>query len=409
MKNSKKKIDKKKVVKKKIDENQLTTKKNSKIMIEKQKSKIDIKQNKEIKNSKIEEIKQETIPMEEKIVETLIEEKIDEEPIAKNVEEMSIKPAKTKSEKNNILKTEDDIADEINKVEALLFAHGKYIDETLISELCGIEKKRIKKILEQLRQDYEQKNNALTIFQEGNSWKINVREKYLSIVRKIVADTELPKSVMETLAVIAWKSPIYQSQVVQIRGNKCYDHIEVLEEAGFVLKDKKGRSYVLKTTDKFYNYFEIDHGHLKSIFEEVKVPIREEQKTLEEDVKIPENLTINEKIEHIEVKRWTETEEEKETQNKFLEDMEGKIKDVQGKNALLEEEFPSVKKEKIIVEQITQETQIISEIQDDESTPEKVLENVKDEKKAKSLTKKQLEKKFKDDILRVRERMDKKK
>lgn len=377
-------------------------KKNSKKIVKKP----EIKKKKEIK---IKEIKQEIIPIKEDIIETIIEEKIEEEPVIEDVEKLPIKPVKVKSEKKTILKNEDDIDDEKNKVEALLFAHGKYIDESLISELCGIDKRRIKKILEQLRQDYEQKNNALTIFQEGNSWKINVREKYLSIVRKIVADTELPKSVMETLAVIAWKSPIYQSEVVRIRGNKCYDHIEVLEEAGFILKDKKGRSYVLKTTDKFYNYFEIDHGNLKSIFEEVKIPVKEEQKTLEDDVKVPENLTINEKIEQIEVKRWTETDEEKDQHRQFLEMMEGKINDVQQKNTLLEEELPSPKREITIIEQT-----VIQEIPDGQENDTANTENtateqpVEEHKRSKSLTKKQLEKKFKDDILRVREKMEKK-
>ena len=178
-------------------------------------------------------------------------------------------------------------------------------------------------------------------------------------------------------------------------------------------KDKKGRSYVLKTTDKFYNYFEIDHGHLKSIFEEVKVPIIEEQKTLGDDVKIPENLTINEKIEHIEVKRWTETEEEKDSHHKFLELIEGKIQDVQQKNALFEEELPSPKREVTIIEEtvigVHDDTNNANEENDALEQAEKIEQPVQeDAKKPKSLTKKQLEKKFKDDILRVREKMDKK-
>lgn len=357
-----------------------------------------IEQKKEIKKSKIEDIKQES-PIKE--VETIIEEKIEEMPVVEEIEELPNETIKNKSEKKNTLKSKEDINEEKNKVEALLFAHGKYIDESLISELCGIDKRRIKKILEQLKQDYEQKNNALTIFQEGNSWKINVREKYLSIVRKIVADTELPKSIMETLAVIAWKSPIYQSEVVKIRGNKCYEHIEVLEESGFILKNKKGRSYILKTTDKFYNYFEIDHGNLKSIFEEVKVPIKEEQKILEEDFTMPENIDIEKKIEHIEVKKWTQTEEEREQQRQFLEMIEEKIQEVKQKTASFEEDIPSPKRETAIEQTVIEE--IANQAQQEAPDNPPIEEN----KRPKSLTKKQLEKKFKDELLRVREKMEK--
>lgn len=359
---------------------------------------VDIEQKKGIKKKKIEDIKQET-PIKE--VETIIEEKIEEMPVVEEIEELPNETIKNKSEKKNTIKFEDDINEDKNKVEALLFAHGKYIDESLISELCGIDKRRIKKILEQLKQDYEKKNNALTISQEGNSWKINVREKYLSIVRKIVADTELPKSILETLAVIAWKSPIYQSEVVKIRGNKCYDHIEVLEESGFILKNKKGRSYILKTTDKFYNYFEIDHGNLKSIFEEVKVPIKEEQKILEEDFTMLENIDIEKKIEHIEVKKWTQTEEEREQQRQFLEMIEGKIQEVKQKTEYFEKDIPSPKRETAIEQTVIEE--IANQAQQEAPDKPPIEEN----KKPKSLTKKQLEKKFKDELLRVREKMEK--
>jgi segregation and condensation protein B len=393
MKSSKEKMSKKLHNKEKI----------SKKIVEKPKN-----TGKENKKEKALKIEQEIPIVENKSIDESMAEKIE---IESAPEKIIAQVPQIKLEDNEPLKHEDTFNEEKNKVEALLFAYGKYIDESMIIELCDVDKKRIKKVLEKLREDYEQKDSALTIFQEGNSWKINVREKYLSIVRKIVADTELPKSVMETLAVIAWKSPIYQSEVVRMRGNKCYDHIEVLEEAGFILKDKKGRSYILKTTDKFYNYFEIDQGNLKSIFEEVKIPIKEEQKTLEENVAVPEGLTINEKIEHIEVKKWAETDEERDAQDKFLELIEGKIKDVQQKNALFEEELPSPKREVTVIKETIIEVSPDIDNSNEENAETKPAEQPsvqEDSKKTKSLTKKQLEKKFKDDILRVREQMDKK-
>ncbi|MEM4637693.1 MAG: SMC-Scp complex subunit ScpB [Candidatus Woesearchaeota archaeon] len=281
----------------------------------------------------------------------------------------------------------EEISEDKNKIEALLFAYGKYIDQKTIAELCGIEKNKTKKILNELKEDYEKRNSALAIYQEGENWKINVREKYLSIVRKIVADTELPKSVMETLAIIAWKSPVFQSEVVKIRGNKCYDHIDLLEETGFILKEKKGRSYIIKTADKFYNYFEIDHGNLKSIFDEVKIPVKEEQKTLKEE--IPEVIEIEKKIEMIETKKMTETEEEKEQQKIFLESIENKILEVKEKTMKIEEEIP--------VKTLNDETVQIKE--------ETAAETSSQEKKPKSLTKKQLEKKYKEELLKIREKL----
>jgi hypothetical protein len=87
--------------------------------------------------------------------------------------------------------------------------------------------------------------------------------------------------------------------------------------------------------------------------------------------------------------------------------MDGKIKDVQSKNALLEEEFPSRNKQTAAISESAPE----QPIENGETTLQENKENILniEDKKQKSLTKKQLEKKFKDDILRVREKMDKKK
>ena len=84
-----------------------------------------------------------------------------------------------------------------------------------------------------------------------------MREKYLPLVQKIVAETELSKTVMETLAVVAWKAPVLQSDIIRIRTNKAYDHLRELEDNGFISRAKHGRTQIIKLTDKFYSYFDM--------------------------------------------------------------------------------------------------------------------------------------------------------
>jgi hypothetical protein len=59
------------------------------------------------------------------------------------------------------------------------------------------------------------------------------------------------------LAIIAWKSPVVQSEIVRIRSTKAYDHIEELLTKGFIMREKSGRSYLIKLTPKFFEYFDI--------------------------------------------------------------------------------------------------------------------------------------------------------
>lgn len=152
--------------------------------------------------------------------------------------------------------TQDDLA---KKIEALLFSSGKRMNVSEISKLCRSTPEAVVAELQKLKALYEQTNSSLMIIDEGESWKIAVREKYLPLVQKIVAETELSRTVMETLAVVAWKAPVLQSDVIRVRTNKAYDHLSELEETGFIARAKHGRTQLIKLTDKFFSYFDLQN------------------------------------------------------------------------------------------------------------------------------------------------------
>jgi segregation and condensation protein B len=144
-----------------------------------------------------------------------------------------------------------------NSVEAVLFASGKPMTVDEISKICKLSGEEVLKALEFLKKRYES-GTSLTLMEYNNAWKLTVREKFIGNVRKIVPHTELTKTLLETLAVIAWKAPVLQSDIIKIRTNKAYDHINELAEEGFITKEKHGKTALLKLTKKFYDYFEID-------------------------------------------------------------------------------------------------------------------------------------------------------
>lgn len=144
-------------------------------------------------------------------------------------------------------------------VEALLFASGRLMDADTLLNITGASNKQVlTNNIAKLKEEYESRGSPLMIVEEKEGWKLTVREAYLPIVRKIISETELPKTILETLAVIAWKSPALQSDIIDIRHNKAYEHIEELQELGFIKKEKKGRSYILKLTEKFFDYFDVE-------------------------------------------------------------------------------------------------------------------------------------------------------
>ncbi len=196
-----------------------------------------------------------------------------------------------------------------SKVEAVLFSVGHRISLDELSKLCRSRKEDVVAALHELRREYDEKQSSLMLVEEGDHWKFTVRDHYMPIVRKIVTETELTKSVLETLAVIAFKYPILQSDLIKIRTNKAYDHLNELESAGYISRQKHGRTNLIKLTEKFFRYFDLTEEKLKDQFkdfgsiasaikekeEEIK-KIKEEQRTKAEELK-KEDEKIRKEIE----------------------------------------------------------------------------------------------------------------
>ncbi len=144
------------------------------------------------------------------------------------------------------------------EVEAILFAAGRPMHIAEILRLCSVKnEEKITTALNELKTDYEKRDTSLNILKQGENYKLMIKDKYIDSVREINPHTELSKTVMETLAVIAWKTPAKQSDIIKVRTNKAYDHIKTLEEMAFITKEKHGRTYLIRLTKNFFEYFDL--------------------------------------------------------------------------------------------------------------------------------------------------------
>ena len=155
-----------------------------------------------------------------------------------------------------------------SKVEAVLFSVGHKITLDEISKLCRSRKEDVLQALQELQKEYDEKQSSLMLVEDGDSWKFAVRDHLISVVRKIVTETELTKSVMETLAIIAFKYPILQADLIKLRTNKAYDHLVELEKSGYISRQKHGRTNLIKLTEKFFRYFDLTEEKLKEQFKD---------------------------------------------------------------------------------------------------------------------------------------------
>lgn len=168
------------------------------------------------------------------------------------------------------------------KVEAVLFASGRAVD---IEELCSLlhisSQGLVKEAVKELKQELIEKGSSILLIEEGNGWKLTVKDNYVDLVKNVTPHTEIDKAILETLAVIAWRQPVLQSEVIKIRTTQAYEHVAQLVELGFISKEKYGRSFILKPTQKFLEYFDLPSKKaVKELFKDVPELIK--QKRLDE-------------------------------------------------------------------------------------------------------------------------------
>ena len=157
------------------------------------------------------------------------------------------------------------------EVEALLFAAGRKVSVDELVLLCKSEKKKVSTTLEELKKEYAEKESAMFLIEEGDGWKMTVRDRYIPLVKEISPHTELSRSMLETLAVIAWKHPALQADIIKMRSSTAYEDIKILLDMGFISKEKKGRSFILKPTGRFFDYFDLPSKEkLKEMFKDIE-------------------------------------------------------------------------------------------------------------------------------------------
>ena len=144
-----------------------------------------------------------------------------------------------------------------SRIEAVLFVTGRAVQLDEIAKILDVEEQEIEEAMLSLIVDYSSRDGALEIDDE-NGYIIQVKDDYMDIVEKL-CPVDISNAVLKTLTVIALKEPIRQAELKELRGSTAYEHVAELVEKGLISRkrDKNGRSYNLKTTPKFAEYFKL--------------------------------------------------------------------------------------------------------------------------------------------------------
>jgi len=146
----------------------------------------------------------------------------------------------------------------MKKIEAALFLSARYLSLNELVLLTDVNPLMLKELIERLVEKYNVDDSAIEIISKENMWKMDVKQDYIHMVNKLATgSSEFTKAEQETLAVIAYKQPVKQSVIINIRGNKAYEHIKHFIEIGLVQAKRVGHTKELKLSDEFFDYFHL--------------------------------------------------------------------------------------------------------------------------------------------------------
>lgn len=77
--------------------------------------------------------------------------------------------------------------------------------------------------------------------------------------------SDLPPKLLKAAALIAYHQPMPQSRLVELLGQKAYDHIRELAQAGLVGRRRDGNTRRLTTTRRFSEMFGCPHTDRKKV------------------------------------------------------------------------------------------------------------------------------------------------
>ena len=149
-------------------------------------------------------------------------------------------------------------------IEAILFVAGEPVKISDLATALGIDEKEAAKAVEALERHFDDEKRGITVKRYGDHLRLETRAEYAPYVERMLQPVQrqsLSQTVMETLAVIAYRQPTTKGEVEQVRGVKCDYSVQSLLTKGLIKevgrKEALGRPILYATTDKFLEHFGI--------------------------------------------------------------------------------------------------------------------------------------------------------
>lgn len=158
----------------------------------------------------------------------------------------------------------DDDAAVFSRAECLLFVAGDPVPITEIARVLERSTVQTRALLKRMEAHYRMLERGILPVVTDETAQLTSNRDYAADVQKLLQPDEtknVSQSLLETLAVVAYRQPVTRADVERVRGVRCDYAVTQLVRLGLIhevgRKDAVGRPTLFGTTDRFLRQFGI--------------------------------------------------------------------------------------------------------------------------------------------------------
>lgn len=152
--------------------------------------------------------------------------------------------------------TQDHPRNDLALAEAALFLAPQPLTRRALAKILGgVAQAYVDQLLEDLKTQFDDANRGIELHIEEGRAMFRVKAVYVNQVAHLAPQHDIPRQELRTLAVIAYNHPMTQANLIKVRGNKGYKHVQELIERNLITSEPHGRTLLLHVTKDFLRHF----------------------------------------------------------------------------------------------------------------------------------------------------------
>jgi segregation and condensation protein B len=152
-----------------------------------------------------------------------------------------------------------------------VFGAGRSMSTSELTELLNKPNNEVEEALNNLKATIKRRKDcALQLTNVSGRWIFEVRPN-LSQYLPEKFKSDMPQRLLPAAALIAYHQPMSQAQLVDMLGQRAYDHVRDLSTRGLIDRRRDGLTRRLTTTRRFAEYFgcpEVEFRKVRTWFRE---------------------------------------------------------------------------------------------------------------------------------------------